>query len=394
MGLLGSDALECHWADGTNACSEEGQEDMTDLFSDLFILELANNHLGDVSRGLRIIEEFARIVRFNNVRAAIKLQFRNVARFIHKDFRDRQDIRYIKKTIDTQLSEAAYSQLVAAVRTANCVTCATPFDEASVDLCTRLGIEIIKLASSDINDWLLIEAIAKTRKPVIASTGGSSLKDCDDLVRFFERRGIPLALNHCVSIYPSEDSDLELNQIDFLRGRYPNHAIGFSTHEYHDWERSMLMSYAKGARTWERHIDLGVPMAGENIAPMSPYCSAPASIDEWFKSYHKAKEMCGGPGTAKRTPPAKEIAYLDSLVRGVYALRDLPAGYVLRHESMFDDIYLAIPLQQGQLSCRELMNGETLLVDIAKDAPLKIDSIDTPYAASPSLKAAICKRGI
>ena len=61
----------------------------------------------------------------------------------------------------------------------------TPFDEKSVDLCEELDMPIIKIASSDINDWILIEKIAKTKKPVIASTGGSSLKDMDDLVTFF-----------------------------------------------------------------------------------------------------------------------------------------------------------------------------------------------------------------
>ncbi|MGO9112077.1 MAG: N-acetylneuraminate synthase family protein, partial [Thermoguttaceae bacterium] len=51
-----------------------------------------------------------------------------------------------------------------------------------------MGIQILKIASSDLNDWLLIEKIAKTKKPVIVSTGGSSLKDIDDLARFFDNR--------------------------------------------------------------------------------------------------------------------------------------------------------------------------------------------------------------
>ena len=80
------------------------------------------------------------------------------------------------------------------------------------------------VASSDLNDGVLLEKIAKTKKPVVISTGGSSLKDLDDVVTFFANRNIPLAVNHCVSIYPSEDSELELNQIDFLRARYPNKA--------------------------------------------------------------------------------------------------------------------------------------------------------------------------
>ena len=73
-----------------------------DIFEDLFVLEVANNHWGSVERGLKIITAFASVVRFNNVRAAMKLQFRDVDRFIHRDFRDRSDIRYIKKTLDTR----------------------------------------------------------------------------------------------------------------------------------------------------------------------------------------------------------------------------------------------------------------------------------------------------
>ncbi len=57
-----------------------------------------------------------------------------------------------------------------------------------------------------------------------------------DLVIFFENRRIPLAFNPCVTMYPSEDYELEHNQIDFLKSRYPSHAIGLSTHEYHERE--------------------------------------------------------------------------------------------------------------------------------------------------------------
>ncbi|MCA2627671.1 MULTISPECIES: N-acetylneuraminate synthase family protein [unclassified Microcystis] len=230
-----------------------------DIFDELFVLELANNHWGSLERGLKIITDFSRIVRFNNVRASIKLQFRDVDNFIHRDFRDRADIRYIKKTLDTKMTEDDYATLVKAVRQSGCIPMATPFDEKSVNLCAELGIPIIKIASSDLNDWFLIEKIADTRKPVIVSTGGSSLKDIDDLVIFFENRNVPLAINHCVSLYPSEDSELEMNQIDYLKNRYPNHVIGFSTHEYTDWTSSMLIAYAKGARTFERHIDMALP---------------------------------------------------------------------------------------------------------------------------------------
>jgi N-acetylneuraminate synthase len=356
-----------------------------DIFDELFVLELANNHLGDLQRGLKIINNFAQVVRFNNVRAAIKLQFRDVDTFIHQDFRHRDDIRYIKKTLETRLRLEDYAKLVQAIREASCIPMATPFDESSVDFCCELGIPILKIASSDCNDWVLIEKIAKAKKPAIVSTGGSSLKDIDDLVTFFDNRHIPLAINHCVSLYPSEDSDIELNQIDFLRSRYPSRIIGFSTHEYHDWTSSMLMAYAKGARTFERHID--IQTEGMTV---SPYCSVPEQVDTWFKAFHRAKRMCGAPGTQKRLPPQKEIEYLDALVRGVYAKRDLPVGHVLQDA----DVYLAIPLQQGQISCRELMRGEVIRKTVSKDQPIMIDAIDSPYANIPSLTELIYHRGL
>ena len=356
-----------------------------DIFEDLFVLELANNHLGNLERGLKIVSEFAQVVRFNNVRATIKLQFRDVDTFIHKDFVDRKDLRYIKKTLDTRLSDEDFVTLVKAIRQAGFITTATPFDERSVDLCVALGIPIVKLASSDLNDWVLIEKIAKTKKPVIVSTGGSSLKDVDDIVTFFANRNIPLGINHCVSIYPSEDSELELNQIDFLKNRYPQTTIGFSTHEYSNWTNSMLIAYAKGARMFERHIDIET-----DGVKVSPYCSLPHQLDEWFRAFYKAKEMCGAPGTQKRIPPKKEIEYLDALVRGVYAKADLPEGHCLTD----DDVYLAVPLQKGQLSCRELMRGEMLLKHVGKDAPIKIDDIESPYSQIPSLKRTIYQRGL
>jgi len=279
--------------------------------------------------------------------------------------------------------------LVTAIRKGGCIPMTTAFDEESVDVAVEAGIQILKIASSDLNDWPLIEKIAKAKKPTIVSTGGSSLKDLDDLVTFFENRNIPLAINHCVSLYPSEDYQLEINQVDFLKQRYPNHTIGFSSHEYHSWDYSLMIAYAKGARTFERHVDIDT-----DGIKVSPYCSLPQQVDLWFKAYLKAKEMCGSNGHSKRIPSKDEIKYLDALVRGVYAKRDLPEGYIIRHENVQNDVYLAIPLQKGQISCRELMSGEVLLKEVKKDEPILIDMIDSPYSYNEDLKQQIYDRGI
>jgi len=358
---------------------------VTRIFEDLFVLEIANNHLGSVERGLQIIKDFGRTVYYNGVRAAIKLQLRDVDSFVHKDFRGNTDMRYIKKTMATKLPCEAFHILADAIRHQGCIVMATCFDEASVDLAVEIKCEILKVASSDVADWGLMRKMASTKLPVIVSTGGSSLSDVDNIVKFFKNRHIPLAINHCVALYPTADEDLELNQLDFLHERYPHHTIGLSTHECGDWWTSIAIAVAKGARTFERHVDVDM----ENI-PVSSYCSLPHQVDAWFKAWAKAKEMCGAPGTEKRIPPRKEIEYLDALVRGAYATRDLEAGHVLQE----GDLYLAVPLQKGQLCNREHLSNEILIRALRKDDPLTIGHLDNDYSRDPKLRAHIENRGL
>lgn len=359
------------------------------IFENLFVLEAANNHWGDLVRGKKLIQDFATVVRYNNIKAAIKFQFRDVDNFIHPDFKGNQELRYVKKTEATKMTVEQYGALAKAVVTAGCIPMATPFDEASVELCVKLDFPLVKIASSDINDWSLLERIAATKLPVIASSGGASEKSLDELVQYFEHRSIPLAINHCVSLYPSEDHQLELAQITYLKNRYKDHVIGFSSHEYHDWHTSMHISYALGARTWERHIDIDY-----QGVPVSNYCSLPHQIDEWFKAFNKASEMIGTSFDQRRVIPNDEIKYLDALVRGVHSKKDLKKGYVFNSENFTTDFGLSVPLRKGQLSTREVLNGLVLLNDLKENQPLMISDISGPYNENPQLRALIENRGI
>ncbi|MBM5782199.1 MAG: N-acetylneuraminic acid synthase, partial [Pelagibacterales bacterium] len=152
---------------------------------------------------------------------------------------------------------------------------------------------------------------------------------------------------------------------------------------------SMLISYGKGARTWERHVDIDY----EGV-PVSSYCSLPQNCDDWFKAFHKAAEMCGGTSESRRVISKKETEYLDALVRGVYAKKGIEAGYVLSKENLEKDFYLAIPLRKGQLSCREVMNGEKILKPLKANEALTINDIDGPYSENDKLKNIILNRGL
>jgi N-acetylneuraminate synthase len=103
--------------------------------------------------------------------------------------------------------------------------------------------------------------------------------------------------------------------------------------------------------------------------------------------------MCGTSSSHRRNFIDREITYLDSYVRGVYAKRDLVAGQSLTE----DDYYMAIPLQKSQVSSRELMLGKyghKLISGCAKDSPITIDILDTPYSGNEELLKSFRDRGI
>ena len=200
-------------------------------FNELFILDLANNHQGDLDHALDIIRSLGEVIRQLNVKAALKFQFRQLDSFIHPDYRDRKDIPHIPRFLSTRLGTEDYKVLIREVRSQGMLVMCTPFDEESVDLIQTLDIDIIKLASCSVLDSPLVEKVASARMPTVISTGGASLQEIDCAVRMLENNANPLAIHHCVSIYPTPSHQMQLNQIGLLKQRYRKHAIGWSTHD-------------------------------------------------------------------------------------------------------------------------------------------------------------------
>lgn len=333
-------------------------------FNHLFTFEMANNHQGKVDHGQRIIKEVAKVAKEFGVRAAVKLQFRDLDSFIHPEHKESTTNKHISRFLSTKLSEQDFAILVAEVKQHGLVTMATPFDEASVDLLERLGIEVAKVASCSAHDWPLLERIATTGKPIIISVGGLTLPDIDRVVSFFEHRGSHFALMHCVAIYPTPNSELALGHIETLRRRYPQVTIGFSTHEEPKNVLAIALAYARGARIFEKHV--GVPT---DEIKLNAYSATPDQLRSWLRVYQLAVEA-SGLGKERVIPEAEERD-LRSLMRGVYLKKPVKAGQPLTRE----EVFFAMPLVGDE----QLTSGQFKPGVVA----------DRDYAASEPLSAAV-----
>tara|TARA_S200000501_G_scaffold376620_1_gene432109 strand:- start:520 stop:1551 length:1032 start_codon:yes stop_codon:yes gene_type:complete len=130
----------------------------------------------------------------------------------------------------------------------------TPFDETAVNLLEKLNCPIYKIASFEMNHIPLIEKVAKTRKPMIISTGMANIEEIDLAYETALRYGAKeIILLYCVSNYPARSEDFNLNNINILKKRY-NCRVGFSDHSVNNSIAKAAL--AAGAEIFEKHIAL------------------------------------------------------------------------------------------------------------------------------------------
>jgi N-acetylneuraminate synthase len=307
----------------------------------LFVFEMANNHQGRLDHGLKIVAAMAEIARKHGVRAAVKLQYRDLDTFIHPEYREREGVKHVRRFLETRLAPDQFKVLVEATRSSGLLTMVTPFDEASVCQCQEHNVDILKVASCSATDWPLLEAISRARKPVVVSTGGVTLPNIDSVVSFFQHRSVELAVLHCVGLYPVPPAQLSLSFIDRLARRYTGVPVGYSGHEEPGNLTASAIAVAQGAVILERHVGI----ATDTVA-LNAYSSSPEQTDRWVGAVCEARAMCGQ--EEKSITPA-ETESLRSLMRGTYVARPLAKGERIRRE----DVFFAMPCADGQTTAGE-----------------------------------------
>lgn len=222
-----------------------------------FIAEISANHCGSISRAKNLIKLAAK-----SGADAVKFQTYTADTMTIKSSREEFKIKdglWKGHTLWDLYNKAktpySWHKSLFNFAKKEKITCfSSPFDDSAVDLLESLSCPFYKVASFELTHIPLIKRIAKTNKPMIISTGMSNLKEIDMAYKTAKSNGCKeIVLLYCVSNYPSEISDFNLNNINILKKRY-GCTIGFSDHSI---DNSIgAAAVAAGAEVIEKHIAL------------------------------------------------------------------------------------------------------------------------------------------
>ncbi|MEO0726391.1 MAG: N-acetylneuraminate synthase family protein [Bacteroidota bacterium] len=216
----------------------------------------------------------------------------------------------------------------------------SPFSQTAVDLLEELGVQRYKIASGEVTNFLMLEKIARTGKPIILSSGMSSYEELDAALEFLRPFGNELSLLQCTTSYPTPPERIGFNVLTEMRVRYPDLTIGLSEHTSEIF--TGLAAVAMGAQILEFHAVFDKRMFG-------PDANSSLTIDQIAELVRGVRFL----ETALANPVNKHdnSAYhsLKTIFEKSLAVRhDLPLG----HELTFDDLETKKPSGQGLSASR------------------------------------------
>ena len=223
-----------------------------------FIAEAGCNFEGDLNRAKEMIKMAAR-----GGADAIKFQTFIPEKLVTRDAPKFWDIKgcpgetqFAEFSQTPRLAFEDYIELKKFSEKNNIFFFSTPSDEDSVDLLEEVGVPFYKISSMDITHIPLIKHIAKTGKPIILSTGASTISEIRDAVAVIESGGNKdITLLHCITNYPTRIANVNLTMIQEIKEVFPNYAVGYSDHTKMPKSTCVIgAAVALGASVIEKHF--------------------------------------------------------------------------------------------------------------------------------------------
>lgn len=227
------------------------------------IAEIGINHNGDLDIAKQMID-----AAVHAGADAVKFQKRTpeIATPLEQQNQMRETpwgyISYLEYRYKVEFNEDQYCEIDRYCREQGIAWMVSVWDEASVDFMEKFDTPAYKIPSASLTDYDLIRKARATGRPLILSTGMSTM---DQIRKGVEIAGEKdLVLMHCTSTYPCEPEELNLKMVDTLRGQFPNLPIGYSGHEVGLVPSAIAVAF--GACMIERHLTLDRAMWGSDQA--------------------------------------------------------------------------------------------------------------------------------
>ncbi|MBW2660867.1 MAG: N-acetylneuraminate synthase family protein [Deltaproteobacteria bacterium] len=233
--------------------------------------------------------------------------------------------------------------------------CSTAFSEGETDLLEELEVPFYKIASMDINNPILLKHVAEKGKPIILSTGMSTLAEIENAIKIIESKGNhQIILLHCIAIYPPAYEDINLNNIPMLRQMF-GYPVGFSDHTI--GISIPLASVVLGSCVIEKHFTLDKNMPGWDH-------EVSANPEEMKVIVEESRNIAKALGTYRRVVNQAEEEKKLKFRRSVVASKDLGKDHVLTSE----DLVFKRPGTGIRPDEVHYVIGRTLKKDVSRDA--------------------------
>jgi sialic acid synthase SpsE len=294
----------------------------------IYIAEIGLNHNGDLETAMAMISLAAR-----SGADAVKFQA-FVPELMNSEYTADLLGSGTEKTRDTSTADFfrrfvfdrdQYRRLREAAGKAGTVFFSSVFDLDSLRLMEDLGVPLYKLASSEVTNHPLVEAVARTGKPAVMSTGMATEEEIDAAVSLFRKAGgAELVLMHCVSLYPARADQANLARIPALARRY-GLATGFSDHTREGF--TPMLAAALGARIFEKHFTID----RFHDCPDKDISCTPEEFAGMIESVETAIAMTGGGAISYE---GAEAVTARAARRSLFARRPIPRGSVIERDSL------------------------------------------------------------
>jgi N-acetylneuraminate synthase/N,N'-diacetyllegionaminate synthase len=293
------------------------------------VAEAGVNHNGDVDLGKKLIDAAkdaeADAVKFQAFKAEnLVTKYAEKARY-QKATTGPNESQYnmIKKL---ELKDEEFRELYDYAKKKNIIFLSSTVDKESVDLLGNLGVPAFKVASGEITNFPLLRYIAGKKKPVILSTGMSTLDEIEDALEVIRQKGVEdIVLLHCVTSYPAKIEDVNLRVIETLRHRFKL-PVGFSDHTL--GITTPIASAALGAVLIEKHFTLNTSLPG----PDHKASLEPDELKEMVRAIRDVEKALGD-GIRELTEDEERIKKVAR--RSIVAKVRIPKGTIIT-EDMLD----------------------------------------------------------